>query len=59
MLYDGVVVGVENSALCAALSARECGASVLVLVRRPFRRARRQLPVHAGGFRFATGLDDS
>ena len=29
--YDVIVVGAGNAALCAALAARECGVSVLVL----------------------------
>jgi tricarballylate dehydrogenase len=35
MKYDVIVVGAGNAAMCAALSAREQGASVLVLERAP------------------------
>src|SRR6185436_14810552 len=34
--YDVIVVGAGNAALCAALSAREQGRSVLILERAPF-----------------------
>ena len=41
--WDVVVVGAGNAAFCAALAAREHGASVLVLERAPRRTRRRQL----------------
>jgi tricarballylate dehydrogenase len=56
---DVVIVGGGNAALCAALSARESGASVLVLERAP-REARGGNSAFTGGaFRVAyDGVDD-
>lgn len=57
--YDVIVVGAGNAAMCAALSARENGARVLVLERAQ-REARGGNSAHAGGaFRIAyRDLDD-
>jgi tricarballylate dehydrogenase len=56
---DVVVVGGGNAALCAALSARESGASVLVLERAPESARGGNTAFTAGGMRFAyRGLDD-
>ncbi len=57
--YDVVVVGAGNAALCAALSARERGASVLVLEKAPeyFRGGNTYFT--GGALRFAfNGLED-
>lgn len=57
--YDVIVAGAGNAALCAALSARERGARVLVLERAPFDERGGNSYFTAGGFRFAhEGLED-
>ncbi|MEL3888886.1 FAD-dependent tricarballylate dehydrogenase TcuA [Ferrovibrio sp. MS7] len=59
MEYDVVVAGAGNAALCAALSARENGAKVLVLERAPESERGGNSYFTAGGFRFAhDGLED-
>jgi tricarballylate dehydrogenase len=49
--YDVVVVGGGNAALCAALSAREKGANVLVLERAPEEKRGGNSAYTGGGFR--------
>lgn len=57
--YDVVVVGAGNAALCAALSARETGASVLVLERARQEERGGNTAFTAGAMRFAyDGVDD-
>jgi tricarballylate dehydrogenase len=53
MAYDVVVVGGGNAAMCAALSAREAGAHVLVLEKAPEAWRGGNGFFTAGGFRFA------
>ena len=50
-LYDVVIVGGGNAALCAALSAREHGANVLVLERAPEEQRGGNSAYTGGGFR--------
>jgi tricarballylate dehydrogenase len=57
--YDVVVVGAGNAALCAALAAREEGASVLVLERAPFAERGGNTTFTAGAMRVAyRGVED-
>lgn len=57
--WDVVVVGAGNAALCAALSAAEHGAHVLVLERAPFAERGGNSRFTAGGMRFVyNGVDD-
>ncbi len=58
-IYDVVVVGGGNAALCAALSANEQGASVLVLERAPEDTRGGNSAYTGGGFRMVHhGADD-
>lgn len=57
--YDVVVVGAGNAAMCAALSAKEQGASVVVLEKAPPSAQGGNCPYTGGGFRFVhDGIQD-
>ena len=57
--YDVIVVGAGNAALCAALSARDGGASVVVLEKAPASAQGGNCAYTGGGFRFThDGIED-
>jgi tricarballylate dehydrogenase len=57
--YDVIVIGGGNAALCAALAAREQGASVALLERAPVAERGGNSAFTAGGFRVVyNGVDD-
>jgi tricarballylate dehydrogenase len=57
--WDVIVVGAGNAAMCAALAARDCGASVLVLERAPPSERGGNTAFTAGAMRVTyQGVDD-
>ena len=57
--YDVIVVGAGNAAMCAAMSAHEQGAKVVILERAPEDEAGGNSRYTAGAMRFAhNGLQD-
>src|SRR5687767_11451351 len=57
--YDVIVVGAGNAALCAALSAKDHGANVLVLESAPLEQRGGNSAYTGGGFRMVYhGLED-
>ncbi len=57
--WDVIIVGAGNAATCAALSAKEQGASVLMIEKAPFEERGGNSLFTAGGFRFVhDGLED-
>ena len=59
MSYDVIIVGAGNAALCAALSAQEQGAKVLVLERAPQEQRGGNSAYTGGAFRMVHhGLED-
>src|SRR5215468_8249029 len=58
-VYDVIVVGAGNAAICAAISASEQGAKVLMLEKAPEEERGGNSLFTAGGFRFVhDGLED-
>lgn len=57
--WDVIIVGAGNAATCAALSAKEQGASVLMIEKAPFDERGGNSLFTAGGFRFVhDGVED-